>query len=145
MNSSVDENGEISDAGLAALEELELSRDQKALACAAYALGCFAEADAVEMNAKRLADRARMHRNQGVRLTNYIEANLPVGTKLRDDRVSLGWRKSTAVEVTDESLIPEECWRVKREIAKSEISAALKEGREVPGAQLITRNRLSIK
>lgn len=146
INASVDpETGVIDDAALAQLESLELARDEKALAVASYLLGCEAEADAIEATAKRLMDRARVHRNQGARLRAYIADNIPAGSKISDDRVAISFRKSQAVEVTDESKLDESFWRVRREVAKSEIRDALKAGTEVAGAHLVTRWGLTIK
>ena len=47
--------------------------------------------------------------------------------------------------MTDEAKLDESFWRVKREVAKSDIRDALKEGREVAGAQLVTRHALVIR
>lgn len=139
------ETGVIDDARLEELNNLEMARDDRALAVAAYALGCEAEADAVEATAKRLMERARVHRAQGKRLRVYISECIPNGTKLRNDQVEIGWRRSQAVEVPDEEKLSDTWFRYTRTVAKDEIKAALKAGETVDGAQLVTRSHLVIR
>jgi hypothetical protein len=57
----------------------------------------------------------------------------------------LSTRKSQAVEVLDEQLIPADFWVIKKEVSKSTISQAIKDGEEVPGAQLKENVSLSIR
>jgi hypothetical protein len=49
------------------------------------------------------------------------------------------------VEVLDEQLIPADFWVIKKEVSKSSISQAIKDGAEVPGAQLKDNISLSIR
>ena len=122
-----------------------MARDAKCLAVAAYAVGQEREADAIAEQAKRLQARAAVHANHARRLRAYIADNLPVGMKLEDERVALSWRKSQAVEITDEAKLDESFWRVRREVAKSDVGEALKAGETVAGAQLVTRWNLVIR
>ncbi len=57
----------------------------------------------------------------------------------------LSTRKSQAVEVLDETILPSEFWVIKKEVSKSTISQAIKDGEEVPGAQLKDNISLSIR
>ena len=57
----------------------------------------------------------------------------------------LSTRKSQAVEVLDEQLIPADFWVIKKEVSKSTISQAIKDGEEVPGAQMKDNISLSIR
>lgn len=43
-------------------------------------------------------------------------------------------KKPQGVIVTDEKLLPEDYWRVKKEINKAKINLDMKDGKEVPGA-----------
>jgi hypothetical protein len=49
------------------------------------------------------------------------------------------------VEVLDETILPAEFWVIKKEVSKSTISQAIKDGEEVPGAQLKENVSLSIR
>jgi hypothetical protein len=57
----------------------------------------------------------------------------------------LSTRKSQSVEVLDEASIPIAFWVIKKELSKSEISKAIKDGESVPGAQLKDNIGLSIR
>ena len=57
----------------------------------------------------------------------------------------LSTRRSQAVEVLDEKSIPPAFWIVKKEVWKSEISQAIKDGEFVPGAQLKENISLTIR
>ena len=139
------ETGEITDETLFKLDELELARDDKALAVAAYLLGERAEAKAVKEQADRLAARARAHKARADRLLNYLRSNLPDGLKLSDARVQIGWRRSTAVEVDDDASLPDALTRITVTADKTAIKEALKAGEDVPGARLVTRNSVSVR
>jgi len=147
LNASVDrETGEINEDALAELEALEVQRDDKALAVAAYIVGQEAEAEAVKAQAKRLADRAAKHERHAERLREYLQAHLPTGTKLRDERVEIGWRKSTAVEIDVETAeLPPEMCRVTVAPDKRAIGDALKAGEEVKGCRLVQRQSVQIR
>ena len=146
LNASLDpDTGEICEEALTELAAMEMSRDEKALAVAAYAMGQRAEADAVKAQADRLAKRAHVHANHSERLKRYIADCLPVGTKVRNDHIEISWRKSVAVEVTDEAKLDESFWHVRREVIKRDISDAIKAGQDVPGAHLVTRMNLVIR
>jgi hypothetical protein len=57
----------------------------------------------------------------------------------------LSLRKSQSVEITDENEVPDEFWAIKKEISKSTISQAIKDGLEVPGAKMKENYGLQIK
>ena len=147
LNASVDrETGEIDEAALAELEALEVARDEKALAVAAYAIGQQAESEAVRAQAKRLSERAAKHERHATRLVEYLQAHLPVGTKLRDERVEIGWRKSSAVEIdVDVAELPPEVCRVTVAPDKRAITEMLKAGDEVKGCRLVTRQHIAVQ
>lgn len=148
LNASVDrETGEILPDVLAELDALERERDTKALAVAAYIVGQEAEAEAVRAQAKKLEERAARHERHAESLRQYLAGHIPQGTKLRDSRVEIGWRKSSAVEVGDARLLPESLLRVTVNTApdKAAIREALERGEEVQGCRIVERVKLVVK
>lgn len=139
------ETGEISEDGVAALETLELALNEKALAIARFVLGLEAEADAIDAQAKRLRERATVHRNHAARLRLYVEANVPPGTKIADDCVALSWRKSSAVIVDAEADVPEKFWKIEMRVDKKAVGDAIKAGADIPGAHIEQRLGLVIR
>lgn len=140
------ETGEITDEGIAALEELEMAKKEKALAVAHYLIGEKAEAEAVKAQAERLALRAASHNRRADRLLKYLGDHLEPGEVYRDDVVQLKWRKSTAVEMHESAEVPEEFLRVKTitEPDKPKIRDALKAGAKLSFAALVKRQHLSV-
>lgn len=67
--------------------------------------------------------------------------------KVETPTLKLSFRKSEAIEITDEGAIPVEYIdeKVTTSISKTRIKEALKEGRAVAGAQLVQRKSLQIK
>lgn len=144
LNLSVNpETGEVEETALDEIDALEMARDEKALGCAAYALGQDAEADAIMKVAEGLFKRAQIHRNHAKRLRDYIEKYVPAGTKLENENVKISWRKSERVEVLDEDMLPLDAWRVSRTVDKKWLREELKK-REVAGARLVPRQNLNI-
>ena len=147
------ETGEISDEALAALDELEAAFDEKALNVGCYIKGEEAEAAAVEAEAKRLIERAKLHGRRAERLRSYLSAHLSAHAhpsaqpRLANARCELRWRKSDRVEVPELSALPAAYVREKvtREPDKAELRKLLKSGVEIPGALLVERWSLEIK
>lgn len=65
--------------------------------------------------------------------------------KVKENNISISFRKSTAVEVYDLEMLPTEYQSVTVTANKTAISKALKEGEEVKGATLVERQNLQIK
>jgi hypothetical protein len=148
LDLSIDrETGEISEAGIAALDELDLTLDEKLTNTALYRKGVEAERDAVKKAAQELSDRAKIHTRQADRLREYLRSNMErVGHEgLSDPRVKLGWRSSTAVVVDADASLPVELLCVKTAPDKKAIGELLKSGTEVEGCHLETRKNLQVK
>ena len=144
------DTGELTEETLIELDALEMERDAKCLAIAAYLKGELAEADAIKAEAAKLASRAQGHTNRAKRLHEYLMGNLPQDApKISDARSVIGWRKNPAsVEITDEAAIPKRLLRVVPETTapdKKAILDDLKAKRAVPGARLVQKMRLEIK
>ena len=129
-----------------ALDALEYRREKIALHLAARVKEYDALAEAIDGESKRLRERSGVLNRRAARLRDYIASNIRVGEKYEDERVQIGWRKSQAVLIRDESALAECFWRVTRAPDLTAIRKELKDGvGEVPGAELETRNHLSIK
>jgi len=64
---------------------------------------------------------------------------------MNNSRIAISWRKSSAVEIQNEEVIPDDYYVIKRDISKTLISEAIKAGTTVPGAALVERQNLVIK
>lgn len=142
-----DDDGVLADDAMDKLSELMMVAEEKL-----ENIGCLlkdwrAEADAIKAEADRLTERRKAIENRADRLRQYA-ADMMVAmgkSKLETARCVLSFRSSSAVDVLDESVIPDEYFKTKRDLQKAEISKALKAGLTVPGAALVERANLQIK
>jgi hypothetical protein len=142
------ETGEIDEQALFDIDHLELDRELMILGLAGYIKGERSEADAVQLQADALTERAKSHKRRADRLQAYVERHLPQGESIRDDRHWLKWTKSSAVEITDESKLPSEFMTEPVTPAprpdKIKLRQALKT-EAVPGAAMVQRQKLHVK
>jgi hypothetical protein len=150
----MEENGgEVTDE---IIEELAIRRDNfkdKAEAYAKFILKLESEVDQAAAEIKRIQALKKAKENTVARLRESLLAALMVFTeedakgirRYETPLAKLSTRKSQAVEVLDEQLIPADFWVIKKEVSKSTISQAIKDGAEVPGAQMKDNISLSIR
>jgi len=141
---SEETGGEIPDQLGEELEGLQLDRDKKLGNICRYIKNLRAEAKVCDDEAKILQARARTKTNRSKWLTEYLDGVLN-GQKWTDGISQVSYRKSTAVIIDDEKAVPEEHLRTKVEISKTSIKDALKAEKPVPGARLLTRNKIQVK
>jgi chromosome segregation ATPase len=147
---SIDGEGQDEAAILAEIEqklaEVEDELDTKALKIAAMVKNYRAEAEALKAEKLRLAKRQQSAEKTVEWLSRYLEQFLEPGTKLKDARSSIGWRRSEGVRLTvAPEELPEEYVRVKTEANLSAIKDALKAGDAVDGAILEERQNIQIR
>ena len=111
------------------------------------------EADQAAAEIKRIQALKKAKENTADRLRETLLNALMIFTqedakgirRFETPLAKLSTRKSQAVEVLDEKSIPPAFFIVKKEVWKSEISKAIKDGEFVPGAQLKENISLSIR
>lgn len=145
------ETGEVTD--FERLEQLTLARDAKIEGVALFIKNLEAEAAAIKNEENTLAERRKEKERKVERLKEYLTTALD-GAKFETPRVKMSFRSSTSVEIGDELRLLEwleknhhdDCVRYKLpEIKKSEVGKLLKDGKEVPGACLVTKSNLQLK
>lgn len=136
------------------LEDLErVQADQEAKSRMLCNLGCMAleyeaAAEAMRAQAKRILDAAAKEEKKADGIRAFIDSKMHPTDKIKDDRVSLSKRKSTAVVLTDgikAEDLPFDYQRVTVAADKTAIKKALEAGKEVEGAAIETRYNLQIK
>ena len=141
------ETGEISDEVYAALESLEMDREEKAVNLACYIKALKAEVVAIKAEEKKLKARRDAIENKEIRLSDYLAGHVGRGNKISDPRATISWRKSTRLEVDPDALPPLEYTKVEApKWDKAAAKKALADPRVViEGAELIERLNLAIK
>lgn len=137
------ETGEVIDA--AALDALQMARDEKLTNIGKWILDLKADAKAIREREISLAERRKSKENKAEQLMDYMNMIL-AGKKFECADFKASYRKSQAVEVTDAEKIPAPYLIIQEpKVDKAGIKKALKAGEEVPGAKLVERNNLSIR
>ena len=101
----------------------------------------------MQRTADALTARAKGHKARAERMRDRLERTLSVGETFRDARVVVKWRKSTAVDVYDPSLLPDK-FMVQPPAPparpdKAALRTALKTG-QIDGAWLEHREKLVV-
>lgn len=94
----------------------------------------------------RLKERAEYHK--GVFKQRLSEAMQQFGVeKINTPTLTLSFRKSESIEISDEDKVPDNFFDEKTvfTISKTRIKEAIKEGKQVPGAELISKQNLQVK
>lgn len=143
------ETGELT-CDLEQLEALTIAREEKLEGLALYVKNLTAEAEAIRNEEKTLAERRKALENKAARAKTFLEEQL-AGEKFQTPKVAVSWRKSEAVELSM-SFTP---WAMEHaddllryrepEPDKAAIKAAIKAGRDLTGAELVTRQSMQIK
>lgn len=132
------------------LEAVLMERDTKIENIALYIKNKTAEAEAIKTEKMNLEKRQKAAANKAERAKGFLEEYLK-GQKFSTPKVAVSYRKSKAVEINETAFWPwavdhtEYVRRKDPEPDKAAISAALKNGQEIPGAELVEKLSMSIK
>lgn len=131
------------------IDALEVDFNDKLESCGLYIKNLEAESDAIRNEIKALQGRLKAKEGKVSRLRQYVLDCMEItGQKrLETPKVALSQRKSSYVDITDESKVPEDFKEYIEtcKVSKSDISKAMKAGKFIPGAELKERVNLQIK
>ncbi len=143
-----EETGEIAD--FEAFLELHMERTSKIENMACWYLDLCGDALKIREQEKILAERRKTLEHRAESLKNYLD-KLCGGEKFQTPKVSLNYRKSKQVEITEEFIefAKANCGYLLRykepEADKKAIADMLKNGEILPGAWLTEKTTISIK
>lgn len=138
------ETGEIIDAEK--LDALQIEKDKKIENVACWIKNLIAEAQSIKAEEQSLAERRKAKENTVERLKQYL-SNVLEATPFESARAKITFRKSTAVNITDESKLADAFKKSETvvKIDKKAIGEALKLGEIVDGAELVENQNIQIK
>lgn len=138
------ETGEIID--IEKLEALTMERDAKIENVALWIKNLEADIKALDEQEKAFKERKAKAKNKAESLKKYLTSALD-GQKFSTSKCVVSFRKSTKVNVLDESIIPTEYMteKVTREPNKTAIGDAIKTGMEIPGCELVQNINPTVK
>lgn len=137
-----EETGEIIDEEK--LDGLEMERSKKIENTALWIKNLRAEVKALKDEEAAFNARRKTAENKLESLEQYLSGYLGL-QKFKSDRVSIFHRSSESVMVTDIDKVPQELTRVTVEARKDDIKKLLKDGKAVPGAELVSKTSMVIR
>lgn len=137
------ETGEVIDAEK--LAELKMERGQKIRNIALWIKNLRADVKAYKEEKDVFYARQKAAENKMAQLENYL-AHVLDGEKIKEKEYSISWRKSKSVNISNEKNIPKE-YLIEQEpkVNKTLISKDLKNGVDIPGAELVENMNIQIK
>lgn len=137
------ETGEIIDTEK--LDQLAMERDKKIENVACWIKNLSAEAAALKEQKQVFADRQKAAEGKMESLKKYLASYLN-GQKFSTEKIAISFRKTSSVNVTDMTLVPEEYLKyAEPTINKTAVKDAIKAGLVVPGAEITEGQSISIK
>lgn len=146
------ETGEVSDDALALLEDLSLQRQDKIEGIALYYKNLTADAAAIKVEEEALRKRRQSAESHAARLRRFLSEFMP-GEKLETAKVKIGWRNAPSVFIHDEAQFVD--WAANGHdeflsfkppsVNKTAIKDAIKSGKIVEGAEIVTRPSIQVK
>lgn len=145
-----EETGEVI-CGSDELEQLQIERDKKLESVALYIKSVESLIAGIKAEEESLAKRRKKKEYKVDRLKKYLTDSI-IGNgddSFESTKVSVTFRKSDGVEITDADALDKKYWRekttIKREPDKKLIKADIKSGVAVNGARLDVRQNINIE
>lgn len=142
-----DNEGEVTEELMIEFENIGGDFEVKAEAYAVLIKQKKAESEAIKAEKLRLTERQAQAEKtvSGLteRLTNAL--NLFGKDKFETSKCKVSFRTSKSVEITDETLIPDEYFKITKTPNKTNIKTAINEGKEIKGAVITENKNIQIK
>lgn len=149
LNATDPETGEISESALEELINLNMEKEQKMENLLLYIKDLKTFKNNLKEEKANITDRMAKVDNKITNLENFAQHMLN-GEKFNTTKVAVSYRKSKSVELKDNFLdwAIDNCKslvRTKYEADKTKITELLKQGEEVPYAELVEKTSMTIK
>ena len=130
-----------------ALQAIDGEASEKLEAYAMVLKNIDSDINGVDAEIKRLQERKSSMESNVARMKESMAMLLQTveGNKLKTDKFTFSFRKSTVVKIEDETIIPPQFVKTETKVVKSDIAKLLKDGAQIPGASLVENQSLQIK
>lgn len=143
----MEQDGELTEDDLKALEELNLAKDEKIKGYGVIIreieseiADCKVETDRI----KEISDKLKNRREWLVNNLKYFMQSQGI-PKFESIEVNIAFRKSKSLEIDENANLPKEFIRIKEEPNKKAITDFIKSGGTVDGCQLVEKENIQIK
>ena len=130
-----------------ALKNIDGEASEKMLQYAFIVKNAESDVNGIKAEIKRLKEREKAMTNNINRMKEAMEMLIREvkGQRLTTSHFTFSFRKSTAVQIDDISLIPMDYIKTETSVMKTDIKKALENGEQVAGASLVENQSLSIR
>lgn len=127
------------------LDKIEIERNEKIENIALWIKNLNSDAEAYEKEEKAFASKKKTAKNKAEWLKGLLEFNL-AGESWKSDRVTISYRKSESVNVSEGAVVPAE-FLVPQEpkVDKVGLKKAIKEGQTFDGITIVEKQNMQIK
>lgn len=132
----------------AAMDSVDAALEEKLESTAKVIRNLEAEADGLEAEEKRLKARKMAVKNRIADIKGYVQQNLEAMGKEKVTSGIFKWSiqaNAPSVNIIDESLIPDDYWKIERKPMKTEIKKAIEAGELTEGAELVRTKSLRLR
>lgn len=137
------ETGEIID--VERLGQLQLAREDKVEGIALWIKNLLSDASAIKEEEDKLAQRRKVNENKAKNLKEYLSKFLN-GQKFKTPKVSISYRKSKSVEVSDISKLDDDYLKfTDPTVDKTKVKKALEAGTALQGVSLVENQNIQIR
>lgn len=137
------ETGEIID--VERLGQLQLAREDKVEGIALWIKNLLSDVDAIKSEEEKLAQRRKANENKAKNLKEYLSKFLN-GQKFKTPKVSISYRKSESVEVSDISKLDDDYLKfAEPTVDKTKVKKALEAGVMLQGVELLEKQNIQIR
>lgn len=126
------------------LDAIEMTRDLKIENIVKAYKNEIALADMINSELKSLQSRIKSHENSADWLKKWLSMFIAQGEKFEFGSGKISWRKSSSV-IIDESVLPDEYWKITKSPMKTEVKEAIKKGITIAGASIEEKQNIQIK
>lgn len=139
--------GEVTPELMEELNQIQENGDEKLESYAIVVKSLLSDSAAINAEKKRLEEREKRAKLAAERVKGYADHLMHLLGKdtFKTARAAITYRKSESINITDETAIPEQYFRVKREVSKTDIKAALKNGEAIDGVELVENQNIQIR
>lgn len=146
-NKVMEQDGELTEDDVKALDELNLAKDEKIKGYGVIIreldreiADCMAEMDRI----REISDRLKNRREWLVNNLKYFMQSQGI-PKFESIEVNIGFRKSKSLEIDENANLPKEFIRITETPDKKAITDFIKAGGTVDGCQLVEKENIQIK
>ena len=144
----VEENeGEVTPELMKEFDEIDGNFETKAEAYAVLIKQLIGESKLLKAEKQLLQERQTRKEKTADKLCERLAGTLKTfgKDKFETSKCKVSFRRSKVVNIIDEKLLPEEYFKIKKEISKKDIKIALDNGQAVAGAEIVEKKNIQIK